>query len=90
MERTDNLPICTEAVRQRRSLPRRVWEFYRDGFRNMSTTGRWLWLLIIVKLFIMFFVIKFFFFPNLLERDYATDAERAQAVRESMLDDRRH
>lgn len=38
----------------------RIWEFYRDGFREM-TLGRTLWMLILVKLFIMFFILKLFF-----------------------------
>lgn len=48
------------------------------------TVGRKLWLLIIIKLFIIFAILKLFFFPNLLQRDYNTDAERADAVRESL------
>lgn len=66
-------------------LPVRIWRFYRDGFREM-TTGRWLWLLIIVKLVIIFLVFKLFFFPDILKRDYDDDASRASAVRRSMLD----
>lgn len=50
------------------------------------TVGRWLWAVILVKLFILFFVFKLFFFPDTLSRDYSTDAERASAVRGSMLD----
>ncbi|MCD8172250.1 MAG: DUF4492 domain-containing protein [Alistipes sp.] len=41
----------------------RVWAFYRDGFRSM-TIGRTLWALILIKLFIMFAILKVFFFPN--------------------------
>ncbi len=59
---------------------------YRDGFRNM-TVGRYLWAIIIVKLLIMFLVLKLFFFPNILERDYATEAERAEAVRDALTGD---
>lgn len=70
---------------QRPMLPVRIWRFYRDGFREM-TTGRWLWLLIIVKLVIIFLVFKLFFFPDILKRDYDDDASRASAVRRSMLD----
>lgn len=66
----------------------RIYRFYRDGFRSM-TVGRWLWLMIIVKLFILFFIFKLFFFPNLLSRDYDNDDDRAQAVREALLDDNR-
>lgn len=42
---------------------RRVWRFYRDGFRSM-TFGRGLWVLVLVKLFIMFAILKVFFFPD--------------------------
>ncbi|MCM1518735.1 MAG: DUF4492 domain-containing protein [Pseudoflavonifractor sp.] len=65
-------------------LPVRIYRFYRDGFRSM-TVGRELWLLILVKLFLLFFVLKLFFFPNLLERDYDTDTERAGAVRSALI-----
>jgi uncharacterized membrane protein len=61
-----------------------VFRFYRDGFRSM-TVGKYLWALILVKLFILFFVFKLFFFPDVLKRDYATDADRAQAVRTHLI-----
>ena len=35
----------------------RIWTFYRDGFREM-TLGRTLWAIILIKLFIMFFILK--------------------------------
>ena len=66
----------------------RIYRFYRDGFREM-TVGRYLWVMILLKLFILFFVFKLFFFPNILSRDYSTESERAQAVRSSLLDPRR-
>lgn len=70
------------------SIGRRIYRFYRDGFREM-TVGRYLWVMILLKLFILFFVFKLFFFPNILSRDYSTESERAQAVRSSLLDPRR-
>ena len=73
---------------KRKTLPVRIFRFYVDGFREM-TVGRWLWGIILVKLFILFFVFKLFFFPDLLKRDYDTDAERAAAVRTSLLDEQR-
>lgn len=63
----------------------RVYRFYRDGFRSM-TVGRYLWLMIIIKLFILFFVFKLFFFPDLLKRDYDNDADRARAVRSALIE----
>ena len=38
-----------------------VWTFYRDGFRNM-TWGRPLVWLILLKLFILFAILRVFFF----------------------------
>ena len=55
-----------------------VWNFYLDGFRSM-TLGRTLWLIILVKLFVMFFILKFFFFPDFLS-DHPTDADKADYV----------
>ena len=43
----------------------RVFYFYRDGFREM-TWGRVLWAIILIKLFVMFFVLKRFFYPSFL------------------------
>lgn len=70
---------------RRASLPARIVRFYVDGFRSM-TVGRYLWAMILIKLFILFFVFKLLFFPDLLQRDYDTDAERAEAVRKAMID----
>ncbi len=49
------------------------------------TVGRKLWALIIIKLVFIFLIMKLFFFPNILKRDYDTDAERADAVRETLI-----
>lgn len=75
-------------VSARRSVLLRIWRFYRDGFREM-TVGKTLWAIILVKLFIMFFILKLFFFPNVLSRDYDSDEERAEAVRHNLVGDRR-
>ena len=56
------------------SLLTRIWIFYRDGFREM-TLGRTLWTIILIKLFIMFFILKLFFFPDFLG-DHPTDADK--------------
>nr|WP_320011060.1 DUF4492 domain-containing protein [uncultured Desulfobulbus sp.] len=57
----------------------RVFHFYRDGFRQM-TVGRTLWKIIGLKLFIMFAVLKLFFFPNFLATEFTTDSQRADHV----------
>ena len=45
----------------------RVFDLYYDGFRNMRL-GRTLWAIILIKLFIIFAVLKVFFFPNFLKQ----------------------
>lgn len=60
-----------------------IADMYVQGFRQM-TVGRTLWALVIVKLIVLFLVVKLFFFPNILKRDYATDEDRARAVRERL------
>lgn len=58
----------------------KIWDLYYDGFKNM-TVGKSLWVLILLKLFIFFVVIKWLFFPNILKENYNDDKERAEAVR---------
>lgn len=47
------------------SLFYRLFRFYRDGFANMDI-GRTLWLVVIVKLLIIFLVLKLLFMPDVL------------------------
>lgn len=61
-----------------------VARFYIDGFRQM-TVGRTLWAVIIIKLVILFGVLKLFFFPDLLKQDYDNDADRADHVRSELI-----
>lgn len=67
------------------SLPVRIYRFYRDGFREM-TVGRSLWALILIKLFIIFFILRIFFFPDTLGENYDNDTDRASAVRASLIE----
>ena len=45
----------------------RAFDLYYDGFRHM-TLGKTLWLIIGIKLFIMFAILKVFFFPDFLKQ----------------------
>ncbi len=64
------------------NLFQRIYHFYADGFRGM-TVGRTLWIVIIIKLVVMFAVIRLFFMPDILG-GYDNDTERAEAVREHL------
>ena len=62
----------------------KIWRFYVDGFRGM-TLGKTLWLIILVKLFIMFFILRIFFFPNYLNSS-AVGADKAESVSRELID----
>ncbi|WP_321289289.1 DUF4492 domain-containing protein [uncultured Sunxiuqinia sp.] len=64
----------------------RAWHLYYDGFRSMGTWGKQVWIVILVKLFIMFFVLKLFFFPNFLKTNFDTDEERGNHVLENLVE----
>ncbi|MDE7376844.1 MAG: DUF4492 domain-containing protein [Muribaculaceae bacterium] len=61
----------------------KIWRFYADGFKSM-TIGKKLWALIIIKLALIFLLLRLFFFPNVLQERYDTDEERAEAVRNAL------
>ena len=65
------------------SLFKKAFYLYYDGFRNM-TIGRTLWAVIMVKLFIIFVVLKLFFFPNFLKNN-APQGEEAEFVGNQMV-----
>lgn len=58
-----------------------IFYFYYDGFRSM-TIGRTLWLIIAIKLIVIFAVLRIFFFQPTL---HGSDEEKADQVRENLL-----
>lgn len=48
------------------------------------TVGKRLWLIIIIKLFIMFAILKIFFFKNFLNYKFDTDEEKGNYVIEQL------
>lgn len=62
---------------------KRIFRFYYEGFKSM-TIGKTLWIIILIKLFVMFAVLKIFFFPNILKRNFKTDEERSNYVIEQL------
>jgi len=62
------------AMKYENAFPVRVWRFYVEGFRQM-TWGRTLWIIILLKLAVMFLVLRIFFFKPALS---GMDSEQKQ------------
>ena len=62
----------------------KVWDLYYGGFKSM-TVGKTLWIIILVKVFVFFVVMKLLFFPNLLKSNYDNDEDRASHVRNELI-----
>jgi len=66
-------------------LFQKVFRFYVDGFKSM-TIGKKLWLIILIKLFIMFVVLRIFFFPNYLNTKFDSKQEKSDYVIDQITD----
>lgn len=61
----------------------RAFDLYYDGFKHM-TLGKTLWAVIIIKLIIMFALLKVFFFPNYIKEN-SQKGDEANFVSTEML-----
>ena len=66
------------------NLIKRIINFYIDGFRNLDKVSIKLWIIIGIKLFIMFVILKLFFFPDFLNSRFDTDKEKSEYVIKSL------
>ena len=66
------------------ALLKRIYLFYKEGFTNMPSWARQAWLVVLIKLFVMFVILKIFFFPNFLKTNFKSDAERSNHVLENL------
>lgn len=61
----------------------KVFDLYYEGFRSM-TLGKTLWTVIIIKLIVIFVVIKLFFFPNYISTN-AEEGHEADFVSQEVM-----
>jgi hypothetical protein len=66
------------------SVLKKIFSFYLDGFRSM-TVGKKLWIIILIKLFIIFILLRIFFFPDFLKSKFRDDKQRGDYVREQLI-----
>ncbi len=62
---------------------RRIFCFYYDGFRSM-TVGKSLWVIILIKLFILFAVFRLFFFQDFLNSRFDNQEEKSNYILEEL------
>lgn len=62
----------------------RAFHLYWDGFRSMRL-GKTLWVIILVKLFIIFAILKVFFFPDFLKQ-HAPEGEEPAYVADELIE----
>jgi len=48
------------------------------------TVGKRLWVIILIKLFIIFAILKIFFFPDVLKKKFSNDSQRGDYVIEQL------
>jgi len=51
----------------------------------MPTWGRKAWIIIIIKVFIMFAILKIFFFQDFLKKKYDNDKQRSEYVLDQLI-----
>lgn len=64
-KKKDKNLMKTDVKTMKQGLLSRIFHLYYDGFRTM-TLGKTLWAVILIKLAIIFLVLKLFFFPDFI------------------------
>jgi len=64
-------------------LLKNIYLFYYEGFKNLTSTSKKLWILIFVKSALILTVL-FLFFPDVLSQ-YNSDEQRSEVVADSLL-----
>ena len=78
-----NFVLMPTLFKHIKTCPAKIFNFYANGFRQM-TVGRTLWLIILLKLIIMFAILKIFLFPDFLGGKCKTDEDKANYVRSEL------
>lgn len=70
-------------------MAKRKFNFFKmfwEGFTNMTTLGKTLWIIVIIKLIFMFFILKPLFSPNYLNKNFDSAEEKADYVRKELVE----
>lgn len=58
---------------------RKIFNFYYEGFKNLKV-GKTLWKIIIIKLFIILFIINFFIYDISLDNKFTNNEQKINYV----------
>ena len=82
-KKKDKNLMKTDVKPMKQGLLSRIFHLYYDGFRTM-TLGKTLWAVILIKLTIIFLVLKLFFFPDFINTN-AKNGDKAGIVSKEIL-----
>ncbi len=63
----------------------RIFRFYYEGFSQMSWWGKRVWIIILIKLFIIFIILRIFFFQDFLQKNYDTEGQKSEYVLDQLI-----
>ena len=66
------------------NIIKNIAKFYINGFKNLEKLGVRLWVVILIKLFIMFAILKIFFFQDFLDNKFDNDKEKSEYIFEQI------
>ncbi len=73
-------PTANSHKKKRMTFFKKAINLYIEGFRNITKLGVKLWMIILIKLFIMFAILRLFFFPDFLNSNFETEKEKGDYV----------
>ena len=82
-KKKDKNLMKTDVKPMKQGLLSQIFHLYYDGFRTM-TLGKTLWTIILIKLAIIFRVLKLFFLPNYIN-SIAKNGDKAGFVSKEIL-----
>ena len=82
-KKKDKNLMKTDVKPLKQGLLSRIFHLYYDGFRTM-TLGKTLWAVILIKLAIIFLVLKLFFFPDFINTN-SKNGDKAGCVSKEIL-----
>lgn len=62
------------------NIIKNIAKFYIDGFKNLEKLGIKLWVVILIKLFIMFVILKIFFFQDFLDKKFDNEKDKSEYI----------